>query len=281
VIVDIYAGIAVVQLLIKGTERLSGCLVEALESVGIRKVFLKNKENSLRLENVEMINGWISREISQESLVQISENGLKFRVDFRKGQKTGFFLDQRDNRRLLGQYAKGKRVLNSFCYTGGFSVYALAQGAVSVHSVDVSKEALGLCRENVELNFGTISSGAHEVFAEDCFDYLRDTTQAYDIIVLDPPAFAKNAKSVPNACRGYKGLNLAAFQKIERGGIVFTFSCSKSIDKELFRKIVFGAAADAGRNIRILHQLSQPPDHPINIFHPESEYLKGLVLYVE
>ncbi|WP_294745359.1 class I SAM-dependent rRNA methyltransferase [uncultured Prevotella sp.] len=206
------------------------------------------------------------------------ENGLKFYVDWLRGQKTGFFVDQRENRALLERYAKGKRVLNMFCYTGGFSFYAMRGGAELVHSVDSSAKAIELTRRNVELNFPNDSR--HEAFCEDAFKYL-DGIKDYNLIILDPPAFAKHRGALHNALKGYTRLNQKAFEKIERGGILFTFSCSQVVTKDHFRNAVFTAAALAKRKVRILHQLHQPADHPINIFHPEGEYLKGLVLYVE
>lgn len=277
IITDVYGEVAVVQLLIKGVERIYPFVVEAFQELGIRNIYLKNKQNTGFLEQVNLPNGWLTPDEWLDKLT-VKENDLKFRIDFEKGQKTGFFLDQRDNRDLLKQYSAGKKVLNAFSYTGGFSVYALAGGATEVHSVDVSKDAIQLGEENVALNF---EKAVHQSYAVDCFEYLRETEHAYDIMVLDPPAFAKNARSVPNATRGYKELNLKGLKKVKPGGLIFTFSCSQHIDKDLFRKIIFGAAMDAGRNVRILHQLTQPNDHPINIYHPESEYLKGLVLYVE
>jgi 23S rRNA (cytosine1962-C5)-methyltransferase len=278
VIADVYGHVVVLQVLIKGTEKIKDYLIEAIRAIGYQSVYLKNKQNTEWLEDVQLTNGWLSDQQSVQT-VEVLENNLRFHIDFEKGQKTGFFLDQRDNRALLGHYSAGKKVLNAFCYTGGFSVYALAGGATEVHSVDSSKDAIAVCDKNIEINFG--SEAAHESVAEDCFDYLKKTTEEYDIMVLDPPAFAKNARSIPNASRGYKELNLLGFKKIKPGGLIFTFSCSQHIDTDLFRKIVFGAAADARRNVRILHQLHQPADHPVNIYHPESEYLKGLVLYVE
>ena len=216
------------------------------------------------------------------------ENGLKFRVDWLKGQKTGFFVDQRENRSLLEQYARGKRVLNMFCYTGGFSFYAMRGGAELVHSVDSSAKAIELTKQNVELNFP--GDPRHEAFCEDAFKFLdgsvsRGITSAngtgYNLIILDPPAFAKHRGALHNALKGYTRLNQKAFEKIEKGGILFTFSCSQVVTKDHFRNAVFTAAALAKRKVRILHQLHQPADHPINIYHPEGEYLKGLVLYVE
>ena len=207
------------------------------------------------------------------------ESGLDFRIDWLRGQKTGFFIDQRDNRSLLEHYAQGKEVLNMFCYTGGFSVYALRGGAKLVHSVDVSQKAIDLVRSNVAHNFG--EDAPHEAFAEEAFDFLAKNQSKYDLIVLDPPAFAKHRDAVKNALRGYQRLNAKGIQAIRPGGILFTFSCSQAIDKDMFRLAVFSAAAQVGRKVRILHQLHQPADHPINIYHPEGEYLKGLVLQVE
>ena len=206
------------------------------------------------------------------------ENGLKFRVDWLRGQKTGFFVDQRENRSLLEHYAKGRRVLNMFCYTGGFSVYAMRGGAALVHSEDSSAKAIELTRQNVEMNF--LGDSRHQAFCEDAFKYL-EKADGYDLIILDPPAFAKHRGALHNALKGYTRLNAKAFEKIQAGGILFTFSCSQVVTKDHFRNAVFTAAAQAGRKVRILHQLHQPADHPINIYHPEGEYLKGLVLYVE
>ena len=208
-----------------------------------------------------------------------TENGLKFRVDWLKGQKTGFFVDQRENRSLLEHYARGKRVLNMFCYTGGFSFYAMRGGAELVHSVDSSAKAIELTKQNVELNFP--GDARHEAFCEDAFKYLERAGSNYNLIILDPPAFAKHRGALHNALKGYTRLNQKAFEKIEKGGILFTFSCSQVVTKDHFRNAVFTAAALAKRKVRILHQLHQPADHPINIYHPEGEYLKGLVLYVE
>ena len=207
------------------------------------------------------------------------ENGLKFCVDWLKGQKTGFFVDQRENRSLLECYAKGRRVLNMFCYTGGFSVYAMRGGASLVHSVDSSAKAIELTRQNVEMNFP--ADQRHQSFCDDAFKFLDANENKYDLIILDPPAFAKHRGALHNALKGYTRLNEKAFEKIEKGGILFTFSCSQVVSKDHFRNAVFTAAAQAKRKVRILHQLHQPADHPINIYHPEGEYLKGLVLYVE
>lgn len=208
------------------------------------------------------------------------ENGLKFHIDWLRGQKTGFFVDQRDNRSLLEHYARGRAVLNMFCYTGGFSVYALRGGARLVHSVDSSAKAVELVNANVALNFP--GDTRHEAFAEDAFKYLQQMDAgAYDLIILDPPAFAKHKDALRNALKGYTRLNARAFEKIREGGVLFTFSCSQAVSKDQFRTAVFTAAAMSGRSVRILHQLHQPADHPVNIYHPEGEYLKGLVLYVE
>lgn len=207
------------------------------------------------------------------------ENGLKFRVDWLRGQKTGFFVDQRENRSLLEKYAMGKSVLNMFCYTGGFSVYAMRGGAKLVHSVDSSAKAIELTNANVALNFPDDSR--HEAFCEDAFKYLDNNNDKYDLIILDPPAFAKHRGALHNALKGYTRLNVKGLERIRKGGILFTFSCSQVVTKDNFRNAVFTAAAQTGRKVRILHQLHQPADHPINIYHPEGEYLKGLVLYVE
>ena len=207
------------------------------------------------------------------------EHGLLFHVDWLKGQKTGFFVDQRDNRALLEHYSLGRNVLNMFCYTGGFSFYAMRGGARLVHSVDSSAKAIDLTRANVELNFP--GDKRHEAFAEDAFKYLDRMGGEYDLIILDPPAFAKHRGALRNALRGYTKLNAKAFEKIRPGGILFTFSCSQVVSKQDFRNAVFTAAAQSGRSVRIMHQLTQPADHPVNIYHPEGEYLKGLVLYVE
>ena len=208
-----------------------------------------------------------------------TEYGLNFHIDWLKGQKTGFFVDQRENRALLERYAKGRSVLNMFCYTGGFSVYAMRGGAKLVHSVDSSAKAIDLTNKNIALNFH--DDERHAAYAEDAFKYLDRMGDQYDLIILDPPAFAKHRDALRNALQGYRKLNVKAFEKIKPGGILFTFSCSQAVSKENFRTAVFTAAAMTGRSVRILHQLTQPADHPVNIYHPEGEYLKGLVLYVE
>ncbi len=277
VIIDVYHEVAVVQLLIRGTERIKEDIFNALYEIGLKYIYIKTKSSTQRLEDVATQSEWVGN-LVHPMPVEAIENAIKFMVDVEKGQKTGFFIDQRENRMLVGEYATGKKVLNTFSYSGGFSLYALSNGASLVHSVDSSKEAIEMCERNVAANGWEKN---HESFVEDVFDYMQNTEVDYDIMVLDPPAFAKNARAVPNATRGYKNLNLIAFKKIKPGGLIFTFSCSQHIDRDLFRKIVFGAAADAGRNVRIIRQLTQPEDHPINIFHPEGEYLKGLMLHVE
>jgi 23S rRNA (cytosine1962-C5)-methyltransferase len=209
----------------------------------------------------------------------VMENSNKFLIDWEEGQKTGFFLDQRDNRKLLGEFSKGKKVLNTFCYTGGFSVYALNAGASLVHSVDSSQKAIDLTKKNLELN--GFNTNIHKCFAEDTFDYLKDKKDEYDVIILDPPAFAKHRDARHQAVRGYQRLNSEAMEKIRPGGVIFTFSCSQVVDRQLFYDTIVSAAIQAGRQIKVLHHLSQPADHPVSIFHPEGEYLKGLVLYVE
>lgn len=277
IIADVYGEVLVVQILTKGIENIRELIFDAFESVGFKNIYVKSKTSSLVLEDVRTEADWVRG--NHPSPIEVIEHGLKFKIDFIEGQKTGFFLDQRENRKLLGEYCKDKTVLNAFSYTGGFSLYAVAAGAKEVHSLDISKDAIKGAEENVSINF---PSANHKGVAEDCFEFLKTMKENfYDVIVLDPPAFAKSAKAVDNASRGYKQINMRAFQKIKPGGILFTFSCSQNIDKDLFQKIVFGAAADARRNVRIIHQLHQPADHPINIFHPEGEYLKGLALYVE
>lgn len=277
VIADAYGKSLVVQLLIKGTERLIEELKNAFLELGFEHIYLKTKQSSQILENINEELTWLTPPIQLPVVVR--ENGVKLKVDFEKGQKTGFFLDQRVNRQIAGNFSEGKNVLNTFCYTGGFSVYALQGGAKTVHSVDSSKDAIAMCDENVSLNE---YSDRHTSYVADCFDFLKAADpNFYDIIILDPPAFAKSARKVENATRGYKELNMLGMKRIKPGGLILTFSCSQNVDKLLFQKIVFGAAADVGRNVRILQHLGQPLDHPVNIFHPEGEYLKGLLLYVE
>ena len=277
-IIDVYGDTAVMQAhsigMHKVRKEIAKALVDVMES-RISNVYYKS-ETTLPFMDATDMNGFIYG--GSDNNVAL-ENGLKFRVDWLKGQKTGFFVDQRENRSLLEKYAAGKRVLNMFCYTGGFSFYAMRGGAQLVHSVDSSAKAIDLTRENVSLNFP--GDQRHEAFCEDAFKYLEKAGDNYNLIILDPPAFAKHRGALHNALKGYTRLNQKAFEKIEKGGILFTFSCSQVVTKDHFRNAVFTAAALAKRNVKILHQLHQPADHPINIYHPEGEYLKGLVLYVE
>ena len=287
-IIDVYGQTAVMQAHSIGMhlcrKEIARALVDVMES-RISHVYYKS-ETTLPFMTADDMNGFLYGN-SDDNIA--TENGLKFRVDWLKGQKTGFFVDQRENRSLLEHYARGKRVLNMFCYTGGFSFYAMRGGAELVHSVDSSAKAIELTKQNVELNFP--GDARHEAFCEDAFKFLegigmpkaksQKPTASYDLIILDPPAFAKHRGALHNALKGYTRLNQKAFEKIEKGGILFTFSCSQVVTKDHFRNAVFTAAALAKRKVRILHQLHQPADHPINIYHPEGEYLKGLVLYVE
>lgn len=277
-IIDVYGQTAVMQAHSIGMhlmrKEIAQVLVEVMES-RVSHIYYKS-ETTLPFMTEDDMNGFLYGGSNDNIAL---ENGLKFRVDWLKGQKTGFFVDQRENRSLLERYAKDKRVLNMFCYTGGFSFYAMRGGAELVHSVDSSAKAIALTRENVELNFpGDVR---HEAYCEDAFKYLEKAGSNYNLIILDPPAFAKHRGALHNALKGYTRLNQKAFEKIEKGGILFTFSCSQVVTKDHFRNAVFTAAALAKRKVRILHQLHQPADHPINIYHPEGEYLKGLVLYVE
>lgn len=277
-IIDVYGKTAVMQAHSIGMhfmrKQIAQALINVMES-RISNIYYKS-QTTLPFMTADDMNGFLYGGSDENIAV---ENGLKFRVDWLKGQKTGFFVDQRENRSLLEQYAKGKRVLNMFCYTGGFSFYAMRGGAELVHSVDSSAKAIELTRENVELNFP--HDPRHEAFCEDAFKFLERIESSYNLIILDPPAFAKHRGALHNALKGYTRLNQKAFEKIEKGGILFTFSCSQVVTKDHFRNAVFTAAALAKRKVRILHQLHQPADHPINIYHPEGEYLKGLVLYVE
>ena len=279
-IIDVYDHTAVMQAHSAGMHVYRMEIADALSEVMgdvIENIYYKSETTlPFKADLLSTENGF-NKGGSPENVAM--ENGLKFHVDWLKGQKTGFFVDQRENRHLLERYAKGRNVLNMFCYTGGFSFYAMRGGANLVHSVDSSAKAIDLTNENVELNFP--GDARHKAYAEDAFKYLDRMGDQYDLIILDPPAFAKHRDALRNALRGYTKLNAKAFEKIRPGGILFTFSCSQVVNKENFRNAVFTAAAQSGRSVRILHQLTQPGDHPVNIYHPEGEYLKGLVLYVE
>lgn len=278
-VIDIYGSTAVVQAHSVGMHVCRHELAEALKAVmgeSLKAIYYKSETTLPFKAQLGQENGFLYGESNNDVA---RENGLAFHIDWLKGQKTGFFVDQRDNRALVEHYAKGRKVLNMFCYTGGFSVYAMRGGAELVHSVDSSTKAVELVDANMELNFP--GDTRHESFAEDAFKFLEQMQEKYDLIILDPPAFAKHKDALHNALRGYTKLNCKAFEKIQPGGILFTFSCSQAVNKDQFRMAVFTAAAMAKRKVRILHQLHQPADHPINIYHPEGEYLKGLVLYVE
>ena len=278
-IIDVYGQTAVMQAHSAGMHVYRMDIADALSEVMgdiVKHIYYKSETTLPFKADLGPENGFIKGG-SPENVAL--ENGLKFHVDWLKGQKTGFFVDQRENRHLLERYSKGRNVLNMFCYTGGISFYAMRGGANLVHSVDSSAKAIDLTNQNVELNFP--GDPRHEAFAEDAFKYLDRMGDQYDLIILDPPAFAKHRDALRNALRGYSKLNAKAFEKIKPGGILFTFSCSQVVDKKDFRNAVFTAAAQSGRSVRILHQLTQPGDHPVNIYHPEGEYLKGLVLYVE
>ena len=279
-IIDVYDHTAVMQAHSAGMHLDRMAVAEALEEVMgdvIQHIYYKSETTlPFKADLLATENGFLKGG-SPENVAM--ENGLKFHVDWLKGQKTGFFVDQRENRALLERYAKGRNVLNMFCYTGGFSFYAMRGGANLVHSVDSSAKAIDLTNENVSLNFP--GDTRHQAFAEDAFKFLDRMGDQYDLIILDPPAFAKHRDALRNALRGYTKLNAKVFEKIRPGGILFTFSCSQVVNKQDFRNAVFTAAAQSGRSVRILHQLTQPGDHPVNIYHPEGEYLKGLVLYVE
>lgn len=278
-IIDIYGKTAVMQAHSVGMhvcrEEIAKALVKVMGDK-LDSIYYKSETTLPFKADLGQENGFIYGDTDNNIAI---ENGLKFHIDWLKGQKTGFFIDQRENRSLLEYYAKGRSVLNMFCYTGGFSVYAMRGGAEVVHSVDSSAKAIELTNKNIELNFPNDSR--HEAICEDAFKYLDDNDGKYDLIILDPPAFAKHRNALKNGLRGYTRLNVKGFEKIKPGGILFTFSCSQVVTKDNFRQAVFTAAAQAGRKVRILHQIHQPADHPINIYHPEGEYLKGLVLYVE
>lgn len=278
-IIDFYNGTVVMQTHSVGMYLIREELVKALKEVlgdRLKAVYDKSAKTLPDKAAIEPEDGYF---FGEKSEAEVLEYGLKFNIDWEKGQKTGFFIDQRENRLLVQKYAENRDVLNMFGYTGGFSIYALQGGAKTVHSVDASAKAIDLTNENVALNFP--NDPRHEAFTADAFEYLKDIPNKYDLIILDPPAFAKHRNSLHQALQGYKRINTRAFEQIRTGGILFTFSCSQVVSKDRFREAVFSAAAISGRSVRILHQLTQPSDHPVNIYHPEGEYLKGLVLYVE
>ncbi len=279
VVIDFYNGTAVTQFHSIGMYLERQTFANALKNIlgnKLKAVYDKSESTIPFKSKITATNGYL---LGEKGTNIVSEYGNKFNVDWEEGQKTGFFIDQRENRKLLEYYSKDKNVLNVFGYTGGFSVYAMQGGAKLVHSVDSSDKAIELTDKNIALNFDDTSR--HKSFAVNAFDYLKDIKNKYDLIILDPPAFAKHNKVLHNALQGYKKINTRAFEQIRPGGILFTFSCSQAVSKKNFRETVFTAAAISGRKVKILHQLAQPADHPINIYHPEGEYLKGLVLYVE
>ncbi len=278
-IVDFYNGTAVMQAHSAGMFLIRDTIAKALKEVmGDRLVAVYDKsEKTVPFKaDLEPKDGYL---LGESKVFEVQEYGNRFNVDWVEGQKTGFFVDQRENRRLVQEYSHGRSVLNMFCYSGGFSFYAMRGGAKLVHSVDSSAKAIELTNENVKLNFP--EDTRHEAFVADAFDFMDKNKDKYDLIILDPPAFAKHRGALPQALKGYKRLNLKAFQQIAPGGILFTFSCSQVVTKDKFREAVFSAAAISGRKVRILNQLVQPADHPVDMYHPEGEYLKGLVLYVE
>jgi 23S rRNA (cytosine1962-C5)-methyltransferase len=277
-IIDFYNGTVVFQMHSIGMYLIREELAEIIKEIygnKLKAIYDKSETTIPYKSGIVPINEYLTGTTNSEG---VSEYGNKFSVDWQEGQKTGFFIDQRENRKLLERYSKDKNVLNMFCYTGGFSVYALRGGARLVHSVDSSEKAIQLTNENIALNF---DDTRHESFTADAFTYLKDLKTKYDLIVLDPPAFAKHQNVLQNALQAYKRLNAAAIAHIKAGGVLFTFSCSQVVSKENFRRSVFTAAANTGRKVSILHQLTQPADHPVDIYHPEGEYLKGLVVYVE
>jgi 23S rRNA (cytosine1962-C5)-methyltransferase len=277
-IIDFYNGVAVMQMHSIGMYRIRHEIASVLtELLGEKLIAVYDKSESTIpfMSGIKGVNEFL---FGTSDHVIVSEHGYKFRIDWTTGQKTGFYIDQRENRKLLEKFTNGKDVLNMFGYTGGFSVYAM-KNARTVHTVDSSFSAIEMANENIRLNFG--DDQRHESYPVDAFNYLNDIKNKYDLIILDPPAFAKHINVLSNALQGYKRLNMKAIEQIRQGGIIFTFSCSQVVSKENFRKSVFAAAANSSRKVRIIHQLVQPPDHPVNIYHPESEYLKGLVIYVE
>ena len=280
-VVDVYGRTAVVQCHSVGMYRERQMIAEAIRRAygsEIEAIYDKSSQTLPYKAELGAIDGYLWGRAAESKNV-VLENGMQFVVNWEEGQKTGFFIDQRENRDLVRHYARGRKVLNTFCYTGGFSVAALRGGATEVVSIDLSERAVKLAEENVKLNFGT--DAPHTAIATNAVEYLKDIDDSYDLIILDPPAFAKHHKVLGNALQGYKKINARALEKIRPGGILFTFSCSQAVSRELFRTTIFTAAAIARRKVRIIGQLTQPADHPINIYHPEGEYLKGLVVYVE
>ncbi|MDE7026088.1 MAG: class I SAM-dependent rRNA methyltransferase [Paramuribaculum sp.] len=279
-VVDLYGSTAVVQAHSPGMHYARNVIAQSLvdlKDAGIKNVYYKSETTLPYKARLDPVNQYI---IGGYETDEALENGLRFHVDWLRGQKTGFFVDQRDNRLLLEKFSAGRKVLNMFCYTGGFSVYAMRGGATLVHSVDSSAKAVSLTDANIDLNFK--GDDRHKSFAEDAFKFIGDMPDgAYDLVILDPPAFAKHRSALKNALRGYQRLNARAMEKMPKGSVLFTFSCSQAVSREQFRLAVFSAAAQARRRVRILHQLTQPADHPVSIYHPEGEYLKGLVLYIE
>ena len=279
-VVDVYGETAVMQAHSVGMHQERQLIAETVQAVvpGVRHIYYKSESTLPYKAPIDPQDGYLIGGPADGEHLAL-ESGLRFQVDWLRGQKTGFFIDQRDNRSLLEHYATGRSVLNMFCYTGGFSVYALRGGAERVHSVDSSAKAIELTNRNVALNFP--GDTRHEAYADDAFKFLQNNREEYDLIILDPPAFAKHRDAVRNALKGYQRLNAKAIRQIRSGGLLFTFSCSQAVSREQFRLAVFSAAAETGREVRILHQLTQPADHPVNIYHPEGEYLKGLALWVE
>ena len=280
-IIDYYNGCIVMQAHSIGMHLIREEITEVLKEIYDGKlisVYDKSLETLPKESELDIKDGYL---FGNSGTAEVLENGHKFFVDWETGQKTGFFIDQRENRKLLEKFSLNKNVLNTFSYSGGFSVYALKSGASEVHSVDSSKKAIELTTDNVNLNLNNIESGKHMAFQSDVNEFLKDIEKKYDVIILDPPAYAKHQDARRNAIQGYKRLNLQAIKQIKKGGFLFTFSCSQVIDKNLFKSTVISAAILSGRKVKILHQLSQPADHPVNAYHPEGEYLKGLVLYIE
>lgn len=277
-IIDYYNGVAVMQTHSVGFYRIRNEISEILTDLMDGRITAVYDKSGLTIPYMAGINAADGFLFGNSDPVIVSENGFSFRIDWVTGQKTGFFIDQRENRQLLGEYSMGRSVLNMFGYTGGFSVYAMKNASL-VHTVDSSAGAIDMAEENIRLNYG--DDTRHRSFKVDAFDFLDDIKDRYDLIILDPPAFAKHNNALSNALQGYKRLNMKAIAQLKPGGVIFTFSCSQVVSRENFRKSVFAAAANTGRSVRILHQMTQPTDHPVNIYHPEGEYLKGLVLYVE